>query len=154
MTSQPLSFDFLLELDAEERKLVLRNTHPITVTRGEVVITQGMKKNDVYFVIDGEFEVKLYSEGGKDVLYRTIGPGDLFGELAAIDGGPRSATVTAQSKGRLGRMNGDEFRALLEQSPRASMWLVRKHTAQIRGLTSRLFEHIAYNVSTRIRAEL
>jgi CRP-like cAMP-binding protein len=148
------SLEFYGHLGQEQQKAFERATHQIGVAKGEVVISQGVKSKDVFFVADGQFEVMLYSENGKDVLYRTIGPGDLFGELAAIDDGPRSATVTAQTKGRLVRISGEEFRALLDQSPRAAMWLVKKHAAQIRALTGRLFEQIAYNVSTRIRAEL
>lgn len=154
MTSPLHSLDLYAVLDDEERRFFERVAHQVAVSKGEVVIGQGVKSKDVYFVVDGQFEVMLYSENGKDVLYRTVGPGDVFGELAAIDDGPRSATVTAQTKGRLVRMNGVDFYALIERSPRAAMWLVSKHTAQIRALTGRLFEQIAFNVNTRIRAEL
>jgi CRP/FNR family transcriptional regulator, cyclic AMP receptor protein len=154
MTSPLQTLELYAVLDDEQRRFFERAAHQVAVSKGEVVIDQGVKSKDVFFAVDGHFEVMVYSENGKDVLYRTIGAGDVFGELAAIDDGLRSASVTAQTKGRLVRMSGDDFRALIERSLGAALWLLRKHTVQIRALTGRLFEQIAYNVSTRIRAEL
>jgi len=120
----------------------------------QVIVSPDTRATDVYYVVKGEFEVSTYSERGKIVFYRVIGPGDLFGELAAVDGEPRSATVTALGDGQLSRISGAEFKRLIETSPNFAMWLVHRHTALIRALTARLYQQIAYDVATRILVEL
>lgn len=126
----------------------------MAVVEKQVIVSPDVPSNDVFYVLSGEFEVTTYSERGKIVFYRIIGPGDLFGELAAIDDGPRSATVAALGDGQLIRIAGADFKHIVENSSDAAMWLVRKHTALIRSLTARLYQQIAYDVATRILAEL
>lgn len=126
----------------------------MAVVEKQVIVSPDMPSNDVFYVLSGEFEVTTYSERGKIVFYRIIGPGDLFGELAAIDDRPRSATVAALGEGQLIRIAGADFKHVMESSPDAAMWLVRRHTALIRSLTARLYQQIAYDVATRILAEL
>jgi CRP/FNR family cyclic AMP-dependent transcriptional regulator len=146
--------EFYELLDADQRKHFDRIAHQITVAKHDVIISQDVLSTDVFFVVEGEFEVTIYSEKGKSVFYRTVKAGDLFGDLAAIDEKPRSATVTAHTDGKLIRIAGADFKKFAESSTVVSMWLVHKHIAQIRALTARLFEQVAFDVVTRIRAEL
>ena len=125
-----------------------------TVRKGKPVIDEGHTGTDVYFIIDGQFKVLSYSPNGKQVDFRILGPGDHFGELAALTPGPRSASVVAQTNGTLVRVGGKDFMHLLELSPQASLWLARRFASQIRTLTERIFELSAHNVSNRIRSEL
>src|ERR1700758_2766450 len=64
---------------------------------GEPIVEYLDRSDDVFFVISGEARVMIYSLDGKLVSFRHVGPGDLFGEFAAIDGRPRSASVEAQT---------------------------------------------------------
>ena len=59
------------------------------------VITHQDSSNDVTFVIEGKARVIIYSLAGKTVTFRDIDAGDFVGELSAIDGAPRSASVEA-----------------------------------------------------------
>lgn len=144
--------EFISRLTPDQRKLW--ETPPVAVVEKQVIVSPDMPNNDVFYVLKGEFEVTTFSERGKIVFYRIIGPGDVFGELAAIDDGPRSATVTSLGDGQLIRIGGGDFKSLVATSPDVAMWLVRRHTALIRSLTARLYQHIAYDVATRILAEL
>jgi CRP-like cAMP-binding protein len=144
--------DFISRLTPDQRKHW--ETQPLAVVEKQVIVSPDMPSNDVFYVLKGEFEVTTYSERGKIVFYRIIGPDDLFGDFAAIDDGPRSATVTSLGEGQLIRIGGTDFKHLIETSPEAAMWLVRRHTALIRSLTARLYQQIAYDVATRILAEL
>lgn len=152
MTSPFESLEFLAHLTPDQRRLW--EAPPLAVARKQVVVSPDLPNNDVFFVLKGTFEAKTESEKGKIVFYRAIGPGDLFGELAAIDGGPRSATVTAQSDGQLVRIAGADFKALVEKSAPVALWLIKRQIKMIRALTDRVFEQVAYDVSTRVRAEI
>src|SRR4051795_9626295 len=60
------------------------------------------ESRDVYFVLDGKVRVTIYSESGREVSFRDLEAGSTFGELAAIDQGPRSANVVAVTNVQVG----------------------------------------------------
>jgi len=152
MTSSLEKPEFLARLTADHRKLW--ETQAVPTIKDEVVVSPEKPANDVYFVLKGTFEVSTFSEKGKIVFYRTITPGDLFGEIAAIDGMPRSATVKSLGQGQLIRIGGSDFKDMVETSSDFAAWLVRRYARLVRNLTNRLYEQIAYDVATRILAEL
>jgi CRP/FNR family cyclic AMP-dependent transcriptional regulator len=145
--------DFVPRLPPDQKKHW--EAKPIAVVDKQVIVSPDLpSNNDVFYVVKGKFEVTTYSEKGRIVFYRTIRPGDVFGELAAIDGRERAATVTSLGDGVLVQISGAEFKHMVETSPEVGMWLVRRHTALIRSLTKKLYQQIAYDVATRILAEL
>jgi CRP/FNR family transcriptional regulator, cyclic AMP receptor protein len=149
------TFEFVSQLEPEQKKRFEQMAHDVVVRKGKAVIDQGPGGGtDVYFVVEGEFEVRIYSSTGKEVFIREIGPGAHFGELAALDQGRRSANVIALTEGKLKRLSGKDFVSLLEASPKAGLWLGRQFASQIRVLTERIFELCALDVRGRLRSEL
>jgi CRP/FNR family cyclic AMP-dependent transcriptional regulator len=146
--------EFLSRLDADERRRFDAASHPLRVAKGQTVIGQGPGSTDVFFIDEGAFQVLIYSKTGKQVSIRTLRRGDCFGELAALDLGERSANVVAASDGRLLQVNGAVFKAILETSPRAALWLASHLAGQVRVLTERVFELSALNVQSRLHCEL
>src|SRR4051812_38554678 len=61
--------------------------------RGEVIFHQGDPGDALHFLTHGRVKVVLDAETGEEAVIAILGPGDCFGELALIDGEPRSATV-------------------------------------------------------------
>jgi len=109
---------------------------------------------DVYFLIRGKARVIIYSPDGKQVTFRDIGPGDMFGEFAAIDEGPRSASVEALDTCLVACMSGAEFRRMLKAHPVVTEAVLMHAVAQMRALTARIVEYSTLAVNHRIRAEL
>ena len=99
--------------------------------------------DDVFFIVEGGARVLLYSRAGQVVSFRDLGPGDAFGELPAIDGGPRSASVDATSSCLVASMPAVAFRDLVHVEPRVAEALLRQQTGTIRMLTSRVHEFSA-----------
>jgi CRP/FNR family cyclic AMP-dependent transcriptional regulator len=62
--------------------------------RSEILGYQA-QSDDVFFIVSGRVRVIIYSSSGRAVTFRDLGPGDMFGELAAIDRQRRSAGVEA-----------------------------------------------------------
>lgn len=110
--------------------------------------------DDVFFIIAGEARVTIYSLGGKAVSFRELGPGTVFGEYPAIDGGPRSASVEAQTSCLAASMSAAAFRDLLQAEPTVAMALLRQLVATIRSLTTRVYEFSTLAVKNRIQAEV
>lgn len=141
-------------LSAEDRAAVEARCSFQRYAAGETVISHLDATRDVFIVLEGRLRVTLYSCAGREVDYRDVGPGDLVGELAAIDGAPRSATVAALEPARLAHLPATAFRELVETRPGFTMVLLQHLSAQIRRLTERVFELSTLAVRQRLRHEL
>lgn len=145
---------FLESLSPELRKLVQGQMRVVRAKRGQTLLGHRAATTDVYFVLEGAFSVIVYSANGREVSMRTLAAGDVFGELAAIDGLPRSASVVAETDARVGSLRREEFLHCIETCPSAAMWLARLLTAKVRDMSERLFEISALNVPARLHCEL
>lgn len=145
---------FLDRLSAGDRAVLEELLVVREYAHGEIVISHLDEDRDVFFVLDGLVRATLYSRHGSEVGYRDVGPGDVVGELAAIDGAPRSATVEALEPARLGRLSAAAFRKLVEARPGLNAVLLEHLTAQIRRLTERVFEFSTLRVRDRLIREL
>jgi CRP-like cAMP-binding protein len=76
----------------KELEAVASMCKPAAFRDGDNVVTEGERSARLYVIIEGTAEVRVHGERVDE-----IGPGDYFGEIAVIDGGPRAATVTATS---------------------------------------------------------
>jgi CRP/FNR family cyclic AMP-dependent transcriptional regulator len=121
---------------------------------GEPIVGYLDASDEVFFVASGEVCVTIYSVSGKAVSFRNLGPGDIFGEYAAIDGKPRSASVEARSSCLIASMSAKEFRRLLEAEAAVAQALLRDLVRNVRNLTKRVYEFSTLAVNNRIQAEL
>ncbi len=109
---------------------------------------------DVYFLLSGRVRVTYFSVSGREVSFGDRGPGQVFGELAAIDGKARSATVVALTECSVASLPAAEFRALLAHHERIADAVLRHLAAKVRLLTERVVEFSTLAVRNRIHAEL
>jgi CRP-like cAMP-binding protein len=96
------------------------------------LFAKGDKGDALYVVLEGEVEVRLSSEGGRDVRIAALGAGSVIGEMAALDGGPRSADVDAVRRTRLLRIPRDAVLEALEAEPKALIELVTEMSRRLR----------------------
>ena len=122
--------------------------------RGESVVHVNDRTRDVFFLIRGKARVIMYSLSGKPVSFREIGPGDMFGEFAAIDCGPRSTSVEVLESSLVASMSGAAFNGMLRSHPQVMEAVLVHAVAQMRRLTARVFEFSTLAVNNRILAEL
>ena len=121
---------------------------------GEVVTDYLDQAADVFFITEGEARASIYSVEGKAVTFSELKPGDWFGEIAAIDGAPRSAGIEARTRCRIASLSKSAFLEVLKSEPQLALNLLRYFAAKIRILTNRIYEFSALDVSNRTRAEL
>ena len=121
---------------------------------GQHVLHHNESSSDLFFVTEGTLRVLVYSPQGKDVSYRDLDPGEFFGELAAIDHGPRAASVVALTDATLMVMTHQAFLSALERHPVLMHQMMRHLVALIRQYSQRVYELSALGVEDRIRAEL
>jgi CRP-like cAMP-binding protein len=121
---------------------------------GEPVVDYLDASDDVFFIAAGEARVTIYSLAGKAVSFRDLGPGDVFGEYPAIDGGPRSASVEARTSCLVASMSAAAFKELLQTEPAVARVLLTQLVMTIRSLTARVYEFSTLAVNNRIQAEV
>ena len=124
------------------------------VRKGQVLLAVGLPATDVYVVLEGSVSVSLVSAQGRETVLRAIGAREMFGELAAIDGEPRSADVVAVENSTLLVIPGPTFTGLLGVEPVLSLWLARYLSHQVSYLTNRIYELSTMGVGPRLQAEL
>jgi CRP/FNR family transcriptional regulator, cyclic AMP receptor protein len=143
-----------LTVDDDVRAVLAAHGRQMRVRKGQVLLAVGLPANDVYLVLEGCVSVSLVSAQGRETVLRSIGPGEMFGELAAIDGEPRSADVVAAENSTLLVIPGPAFIGLIGTDPVLSLWLARYLAHQVRYLTNRIYELSTMGVGPRLQAEL
>lgn len=109
---------------------------------------------DVLFLLRGQARVSIYSADGQRVGFRDIAAGTIFGELSAIDGQPRSASIECMEPCVAAVMRQPHFHAAIANHPQFTMAVLKHLTGQVRVLTTRIFEFSTMAVRQRLRAEL
>ena len=120
----------------------------------ELIIGYLDGSDDVFFIMTGSARVTIHSVDGKAVSFRELGPGAMFGEYAAIDGGPRSASVEARTSCLVASMPAAAFQELLETEPKLAKVLLKYFVMEIRELTARVYQFSTLAVRNRIQAEV
>jgi CRP/FNR family transcriptional regulator, cyclic AMP receptor protein len=109
---------------------------------------------EVFFIVKGRVRVSYFSASGRELIFGERSAGDLFGELSAIDGQPRSASVRSVSETLLAVMTSANFLSMLEQHSQIASALLIRLAATIRSLTERVAEVSTLPVRNRVHAEL
>lgn len=106
-----------VNLDPEDLYELCRLAHEQTVTTPDVLCVQGESTDDLYVLIAGQAIVTVHSNEGEQKV-AVLKPGDVVGELSALDRSPRSATVRVQDGSlRVLRIGGEDFRQFLARRP-------------------------------------
>ena len=102
----------------------------------------------------GRVKVASTSEDGRESVLAFRGPGEVLGELSAIDGQPRSAGVTAVDPVEALVIPTADFRAFLERSPSAALWILTRLIARLREADRKRAEFGASDTIGRVAARL
>lgn len=122
--------------------------------KGEMILQRRDQDGGIYLLLEGALLANQYAKSGREVGYRRIAPGGYFGEIAAIDGQPRSANIVAIEDVRIARVPQALVRRLFESSPNFMRALLEDMAGLTRSLTDRLFELTAVSVACRVDIEL
>ncbi len=122
--------------------------------KGQMLIAQGSEASDVYLIESGRVNISVFSANGRETILRDMGPGRLFGELAAIDGGPRSANVTVVEDAVLVLISAASFRSFLVEVPGAGYWMAAQLVSRVRNLSDKSVELASQPVAARLVSEL
>lgn len=126
----------------------------ITAEPGGLILEYDDPSDDVFFVLSGSVRIVIRTLGGREFILDDVAEGGFFGEMAAIDGASRSATVTALHRSRICRVPGAVFVAIMAETPALSRRVMQLLTARIRDANMRLLELSSLDIRHRLYAEL
>ena len=142
------------DLDADSRADIAARCQAHRYAAGEQVMAADDPGRDVLFVVSGSVRVTLYSPAGKEVIFRDQTAGEMLGELAAIDGAPRSAHVVAVQDSMLVTLSPDAFRSVLREHPDVNWRVLQRLVRLVRLLSERVYEFSTLAVPARVQAEV
>ena len=122
--------------------------------RHSQILSEQDLTDDVFFILEGTVRITSLTPAGREIIFTDVSAGNMFGEFAAIDGLPRSATVTALTDCLLTRMSAASFFETLRTNGTVATRLVEALVAKIRRMSERVFEVSALAVRERVRREL
>jgi CRP-like cAMP-binding protein len=122
--------------------------------KGTEIIPYMSENDEVYFIASGGVRVTIFSFSGKEISYQELGPGEMFGELSAIDQAPRAANVIAMESALIGMISGEEYRRLIDRYPSVAMATLKRLASMIRFLVDRVYQYGALDVKDRVRMEV
>ncbi len=129
---------FFSDLSPRELKVVSTLIHERSALAGEIIFDEGEEGQAIYIIFSGQ--VLICHQGQAAAPIATIGPGRIFGELALIDGGPRSAQTRAATECSLGVMFRGDFESLMKShaviAAKLSFQLARHYASIIRQLAT------------------
>lgn len=144
----------LAELSEDEVQVVEKNCRWKTYGPGEQIIDQHSDSRDIFFIVDGRVRVVNYSLSGREITFDDLEPGGHFGELAAIDGLPRSASVMALTETRIASLSAEKFQGVIIEHPIIALKLMKHLAHLVRTSTSRIMELSTLGANNRIHADL
>ena len=120
----------------------------------EPILSRDSDSRDVFFVVKGRCRIVNFSPSGREVAYAVAAAGDFFGEMAAIDGLPRSATVVALEDCILGSISLQAFRDIVEQHPKVGFVIMEKLVRIVRTSDDRIMDLATLSAYQRVYSEL
>jgi CRP-like cAMP-binding protein len=147
-------FNLLEELAEPEKRSIEQRCHKRTYSRNETILDKGSQSREVFFVLKGSVSVITFSPAGREVTLAAVKAGDFFGELAAIDGQPRSASVTAIEKTEIAIMPPEMFLEIIRGHPPVAFQLMQRLARMVRASGLRILELSTLQAAQRVYAEL
>src|SRR4051794_4103431 len=149
-----VSTGFLGALTAPERDALEERASRRRHARGAALFREYEDSDSVVVVLAGRVKVSTVTDDGREVVLAFRGPGDLVGELSAIDRRPRSATVAAVEPVEALTLAASQFRAFLHAHPRVALLLLEMLSRRLRDADRKRVEFAAHDTVGRVSARL
>ena len=134
-------------LDEVARREIAAHARPHGFARGELICRLGDHGDAMMAVITGTVRISLPNSSGKEIILADLRAGELFGEIALLDGKPRSANATALTNCELMVLARRDVLPFLEHNPAACMQLMEILCARIRRSDERMADIAFFNLT-------
>jgi CRP-like cAMP-binding protein len=128
------------------------SSHAITrvVNAGTIIYAKGDPGNSLFAVVAGTVRISVPSLDGKDTVFNLLNEGEIFGEIALLDGRPRSAEVTAVTDCELMMINRRDFVPLMKNNPEIALKLIDILCARLRRTSEQVEDVMFLDLPARL----
>lgn len=142
------------DLGADELQRLSGMCHTQQLTSGEVLFQKGDPGDALFGVRRGQVRIETGASDGSRLTLNFMGPGDLFGEVAVLDGQDRTADATAGETCELFVLRRDDFLTFLEREPKVAVRLIELLCQRIRWQSERMEESVLQPLPVRLARRL
>jgi CRP-like cAMP-binding protein len=139
--------------DADREYLLARGVRR-RFRANDVVLMEGDPSDHVHVLVSGWVRVSAVVEDGREVLFGLRGPGEVLGDLAAVTGRPRSASVRAIEPCTVYQLTGAQFVAVLRARPEVAIATIKTVAVRLRHAESARVDSAALDVTRRVAVHL
>jgi CRP/FNR family cyclic AMP-dependent transcriptional regulator len=145
---------FLAALDASNREALAAAAKRRRFRRGETIFHKDDPGESLFIIDEGSVRIYLPSPQGTDLTLAVLGPGDFFGDMALLDGRPRSASAAALQETETAALDRGDFTAVIRSQPEAAMAVLAAVAQRLRE-TNEMAEDLAFlDVGGRLAKKL
>jgi CRP/FNR family transcriptional regulator, cyclic AMP receptor protein len=142
------------DLDPEAFDQLCRYAKHATLKRGAAIFCKGDPGNSLVAVIRGTVKISISSAEGRSAILNLIGPGEIFGEVALLDGLARTADATANTDCEIFVVDRREFLPFVRSQPALAMKFIELLCARLRWTSDQVEQVILQNLPGRLASAL
>ena len=142
------------DLDADELQRISSLCHTQHLGAGEALFHKGDPGDALFGVRRGQIRIETGASDGSRLTLNFMGPGELFGEVAVLDGQSRTADATAGEPTELFVLGRQEFLEHLEREPRVAIKIIQLLCQRIRWQSERMEESVLQPLPVRLARRL
>lgn len=117
---------------------------------GQLIFSRGDTGDHLFAILRGKIRLALSNARGREIVLRTFGPGEILGEMALIDGEPRSADATAAEDTTCFLLSRSRFEAVANLRPDLGMAMARHLSTHLRRTNYQMESIALYDLQTRL----
>ncbi len=118
------------------------------LAKDDILMRKGETGDSLFMIHDGWVKIVTEDSKGGELILNKCGPGETIGEMALLDGSPRSATVIAMSDAEVLELKKDVFEEILEQRSDVSLAIIRSYSERLRFATTYIEKAIDWSQKT------
>src|SRR6266853_487878 len=142
------------DLESEAFDQLCRYAKHTTLKRGATLFSKGDPGNSVCAVISGTVKMSISSPDGRSAIFNLIGPGEIFGEIAVLDGQSRSADAIANTNCEIFVIDRREFLPFLRSQPELAIRIIELLCARLRWTSDQVEQVILQDLPGRLASAL
>lgn len=142
------------DLESDALDQLCRYAKHTTLKRGASIFAKGDPGNSLFAVISGTVKISISSPDGRNAILNLIGPGEIFGEIAVLDGAPRTADAIANTNCEIYIIDRREFLPFVRSQPALAMRFIELLCARLRWTSEQVEQVILQNLPARLASAL
>jgi CRP-like cAMP-binding protein len=137
-------------LSEVDRGLIAGRMRRVQFDTDQMIFSRGDPGRDIFLVLEGRIRLSILSSDGRELSFAHAGPGNVFGEIAALDGGERTAGATAITRVQAMSLPQRAMQELIENNPKVAAAAIHFLCARLRETDQRLEAIALHRIEVRL----